>query len=373
MRIGNRFSMLVLREPLLFVMVSALGIWMLIVLPIYLYTDHREKQLASNGVTTSGTVVSAERACSDDECQLVTVTYKVEGKDYRLEANTDPNDPRADAGLSVGQKVEVRYDPANRERARLMTLGQSDAGFLRFMLIFGLIFLGLPTVYFLIKRLFTPPDPLPEVSAGRAHSGRDNVPAARHDAHRLPDGGVVLVPSYLPPLALLSGLVALPGALFAVDLAGRVGFAVLWPLFLAFVTFGSSRSLVAGPGWLATKRGLRWQGVHDEDLLDAPPANALDAYFGQSRALRLYSSDTRIDINGRQLGSPEVRAAVESFVEQAPNISPATRIHLFGLMRATESDAPFDPKTLLRRIWMLAALLSALYLIATIMVLVFRG
>lgn len=84
-------------------------------------------------MTTSGTVLSAERARSGGECHSVEVSYVVEDEKYRLEANTDPNDPRADAGLIVGQSVEVRYDPADPERARLLILGGSEAGFFRFM------------------------------------------------------------------------------------------------------------------------------------------------------------------------------------------------------------------------------------------------
>lgn len=142
---------------MLFMVLFALTMWIVIVLPLYLYTNHREEQLNRFGVTTSGTVISAERACSGDECQSVRVAYPVEGNEYQLEANTDPNHPRSDAGLTVGQSVEVRYNPANPERVRLLTLGASDAGFFRFMTFFGLILLGLPAAFLVVKRLFNLP------------------------------------------------------------------------------------------------------------------------------------------------------------------------------------------------------------------------
>ncbi len=133
---------------------------------------------------------------------------------------------------------------------------------------------------------------------------------------------------------------------------------------------------MAGPGWLATKRGLRWQVIHAEDLVDAPPGNAIDALFGQAAMLRLYSSDTRIDINRQNLASPEVRSAVESFVEQAPGIPPQARATVFGSMlraSAAEPDASYDPKAMLRKMWLLSGLLSAICMAETTLILVLRG
>ncbi len=220
MKAGNHLSLLVLREPMLFVVLFAFAMWMVVVLPAYLYTDHREKQLDRNGVTTRGTVISAERACSDDECQSVTVTYTVDGEKHSLTANTDPNNPRADAGLKVGQRVEVRYDPANPDRARLLILGESEAGFFRFMTFFGLMLFGIPLAWLLVKRRIKPPEPLPEMSAYSAQPGGR---AARHDAHRLPDGGAVLVPDPMVPLALVSGFGLLAMGLFFTLIAPITG------------------------------------------------------------------------------------------------------------------------------------------------------
>lgn len=140
---------LIRAAPGLFLVFGGLAFYMSVTLPFYLYTDHREEQLVRDGATVSGTVASAQPACHD-QWQSVEVSYKAEGKDYRLDANTDP---AVESSLFVGQSVDVRYDPASPERSRLRTLGDSDAGFFRFMLIFGPIFFGILADWLLIKNL----------------------------------------------------------------------------------------------------------------------------------------------------------------------------------------------------------------------------
>lgn len=150
----DRFESLVAREFRLFVLLAALLIGLVVIVPLYFYTNYREQQLARYGITTNGTVVSTEPGCSGNSCQKVEVSYVVKGEKYLLKANTDPNDPRADVGLSTGQRVKVRYDPANPRRARLLTLGDSESGFFRFMFFFFMFVFGVPVIFLLTKRLW---------------------------------------------------------------------------------------------------------------------------------------------------------------------------------------------------------------------------
>ncbi len=334
------------------------------------------------GVTAGGSVVSAERACSGDECQSVEVSYTVEGKEYRLEANTDPNHPRADAGLSVGQSVQVRYDPANPERARLLTLGASEAWFFRFMTFFGLIVLGIPTAFLVVKRLLRPPEPLPEIPAQRTYPERAGGQTKRHDAHRLPEGGVALIPSPLPPLALVSGLGLVAVSLLMMLtvnedprtlLARCAQLSAVWGLLLALVYFGSSRSLRAGPGWLATKRGWRWHVIHAEELVEAPAGSTLDALFGQGHILRLYSASTRIDLSEQQLACPEVHSALQAFVGQASGLSPKGRAVAASALAAVVPDPSKNFRTLVRKMWMLSGLPAAISVVEAILLLALQG
>lgn len=382
MKAGNRLSLLVTREPLLFTALFAFTVWMAVMLPLYFYTNHREEWLDRHGVTTSGTVVSAERACSGDECQSVEVSYVVEGERYLLETNTGPNHPRADAGLSVGQSVEVRYDPADPETARLLTLGASEAWLFCFMTFFGLIVLGLPTAFLVVKRLLRPPEPLPEMPAQRAYPERAGGRTKRHDAHRLPEDGVVLVPSPMLPIAFVSGFGLLAVSLLVmltVDEDPRtllVRCALLfaiWPPLPALVYFGSSRSLRAGAGWLATKRGWRWHVIHTEELVEAPAGSVLDALFGQGHILRLYSASTRIDISEQQLACPAVHSALQAFVGQASGLSPEGRIVALRALAAVEPDPSKNLGTLVRKMWMLSGLLAAISVVEMVLLLALRG
>lgn len=302
----------------------------------------------------------------------------MKGKEYRPEANTNPSDPRADEGLSVGQSVEVRYDPADPERARLLTRGASEFGILRFMTLFGLSLFGLPTALLLVKRVFKPQGPLPEISVRAAYPEGAGGRIALHDAHRLPEGGVVLVPSPMVPIALVSGLGLLAVSLLVmvtVDDDPRTSLArcallfAAWPPLLTLVYFGSSHSLRAGPGWLATKRGWRWHVIHTEGLADVPSANELDALFGQGRILRLYSASTRIDIGEQQLACPEVHSAVEAFAVQAPGISQETRFAVLRLINELGTDPSKDPRTPLLRMWMFSCLLVAICLVEAVLLL----
>lgn len=154
MKVRHLPGSLFFKEPLLAVVLFALAMLMAIIIPAYIYTSYREQQLDLYGVTATGTVVSAEPGCSNATCQKVEVSYAVEGEEYLLQANTNPNDPQADVGLSAGQNVQVRYDPAHPQRARLLTLGESEAGFFRFMIFFCLFVLGAPAVLLAARLLW---------------------------------------------------------------------------------------------------------------------------------------------------------------------------------------------------------------------------
>lgn len=187
----------------------------------------------------------------------------------------------------------------------------------------------------------------------------------------------------MPPLALFSGFGLLAvGLLVALadptgstpDLAGSLGLFAVWVLFLAFVAFFASRLLVAGSGWLAAKRGFRWHVVHAEDLRDAPAGNVLDTAFGQGHTLRLYSSDSRIDISQRQLACPEVHSAVEAFIRQASESLPGTsRTVALRMMEEVEPNPSNNLSTLARKVWVISGLLGAICLIEAILLLALSG
>lgn len=373
-----RLDRLVLRWPYLAVSLGGLVLTMALLVPAYLYTAYREDLMERRGITTGGVVVAAEPACSGDTCQLVAVSYVARGERHLLEANTEPNDPRADTGLRVGQRVEVRYDPAAPGRAQLVTLGASDAGFFRFMLIFCGLAFGIPTLVLGARVLRSPQGREPPIHRWGGARAPEVGRAPRRDTYRLPDGGTVIAPDPLLPLAFVSGLGLLAMGLFVtltrpegqgLDPAGTPWLVAVWILGLACLAFFASRSLAAGPGWLATRRGLGWHVVHADDVTAAPPGNALDALVGQGPTLRLYTPSTRIDIGGRQLACPEIRAAVGSVVEEASGLPPESRAAALGLIRGIPPEPSYHPRATVRKLWQLAGVLGAICLLEAVLLL----
>lgn len=133
------------------------------------------------------------------------------------------------------------------------------------------------------------------------------------------------------------------------------------------------RGLRAGPGWLATKKGWRWNVVHAEEPPDVPGGSALDALFGQALILRLYSASTRIDLSEQQLACPEVHGALRAFVGRASGLSPGGRAVALRALAAVAPDPSKNLGTLVRKMWMLSGPLAAISLAEVILLLALQG
>ena len=94
-----------------------------------------------------------------------------------------------------------------------------------------------------------------------------------------------------------------------------------WLAFMIVITLGTSRSLLAGPGWLAAKRGLRWQIVRSGDSISV-------SVRSQPRApdyLRLENNGASIDLSPAPFTNPDVGEAVISFVNGAEHVAAEDR------------------------------------------------
>ena len=97
-----------------------------------------------------------------------------------------------------------------------------------------------------------------------------------------------------------------------------------WLALMIVMTLGTSRSLLAGPGWLAEKRGLRWRIVRRGDSLSV-------SLRSQPRApdyLRLEhnrNNGARIDLSPAPFTNPDVGEAVISFIDGAERVAAEDR------------------------------------------------
>ena len=138
----------------------------------------------------------------------------------------------------------------------------------------------------------------------------------------LPDSLLALwFTSFMTLAALLLGI----GLAVQASLRSLIGaapwMAGAWLAFMIVMTLGTSRSLLAGPGWLAEKRGLRWQIVRRGDSLSV-------SLRSQPRApdyLRLEHNGARMDFSPTPFTNPDVGEAVISFINGAEHVAAEDR------------------------------------------------
>lgn len=146
----------------------------------------------------------------------------------------------------------------------------------------------------------------------------------------LPTPARVILPD--PLLALwFTSFTVFAALLLGVGLADHAGLRSLigaapwmagaWLAFMIIMTLGTSRSLLAGPGWLAEKRGLRWQIVRRGDPLSV-------SVHSQPRApdyLRLEHNGACIDFSPIPFTNPDVGEAVISFIDGTEHVAAEDR------------------------------------------------
>lgn len=151
----------------------------------------------------------------------------------------------------------------------------------------------------------------------------------------LPGPARLLIPDRTPRTiavaVLCAAAIGLPIALLAPDgpAAGIATAALLGVVWMLIALFGTIQGLMAGPGWIAEKRALRWHIVRATDLRRAritlPPSASAVAW------LKLYSASGHVDLSARQLALPGVAAVVKELLREARARGPVEGLHADGL------------------------------------------